>query len=250
MRKSVVGRSARSEMGLRWSSSTTLPPMRTIHSATMRSGEGCCANATPADAVMRNSASTAATSRVIFSSVIEALIVAEVGIVPLMACGSAHQQPVLLGELRGDLLRPDPVALLLQACGSCDVDGERRVEPSREVARLARREIVAARENGDTRASGGGTGDDLVGQGAAGVNRHDDIAGKKVDLVNAAIEKRRSPGEARPLRGHRLRDLRARRRGLDVNHKSARRRVVEKQHEVSQQPMAAAHVDHAAATKQ
>ena len=35
-------------MGLRCPSRTTLPPIRSIHSATMRSGDGCCARATAA----------------------------------------------------------------------------------------------------------------------------------------------------------------------------------------------------------
>ena len=44
-RKSEVGRSARSVIGRRCSSRITLPPMRSIHSATIRSGDASCAMA-------------------------------------------------------------------------------------------------------------------------------------------------------------------------------------------------------------
>src|SRR5207248_10690854 len=40
-----MGRSARTVIGRRWPSSITLPPIRSIHSATIRSGDASCARA-------------------------------------------------------------------------------------------------------------------------------------------------------------------------------------------------------------
>ena len=78
------------------------------------------------------------------------------------------------------------------------VDGERHVHPAFQAARVARLVIVAAGEDREARVRLNRSGDHLVGEMAAGVAGHDNIARADIDGCRITGDERIRPRS----RGH------------------------------------------------
>ena len=130
----------------------------------------------------------------------------------------ADQQPVLRRDRRRDRLRPDAIAALLQADGAHRVDGQGLVHPPAQRTRIARLEIVTARQHRDGQRRRDRAIEDPIGQRPARVTRHDDVAGSSGNSPTSDAD------EASRGRSVAARPRRARRAGLRAD---ARRRPVD-----------------------
>jgi hypothetical protein len=80
-------------------------------------------------------------------------------------------------------LSPGPVPAGTQRHCAYGVDGQRRVHPPGKPAVVAYAGVVAAWQNGETRAGSGRALEDDVGQSAARVTGHDDVVAVQLDAI-------------------------------------------------------------------
>ena len=90
--------------------------------------------------------------------------------------GLTDQQPVLRCDLGRNPLRPDAVALLLQAQRPRDVHSQRTIDPRGEVAIVIDVQVVTARQDRNPRARRRRAIEDDVAEMSAGVHGHDDVS--------------------------------------------------------------------------
>ena len=161
----------------------------------------------------------------------------------------AKQQTILRGDIRRYGLRPDAVALLCQPHRPDDVDRHGAVDPTIELARIADGEIVTAGQHGDPRLRGHGTPQNAVGEGSARMARDDDVGREDLRVLQRAGHESDAPGKSRPGPHQHLVQPGARGRHGRVDRERARRRVVEQQHDLTEQAVSGTQVDDAATAK-
>ena len=114
----------------------------------------------------------------------------------------------------------------------------------------SRVEVVTTRQDGHTRAGRHGAPKHDVGQSAAGMARDHDVGGDDLDVLDIACKKPDTAGKSGPGLHQRFVQRRAGCRENLVDDQRFRRRVVEQQHHVCEQPVTAAQIDNAPSAKQ
>ena len=162
----------------------------------------------------------------------------------------AKQQAVFWGDVVGNRLRPDAIALLRQAHRPHDVDGDRALHPAGQSARVTGSEIVTARQHGDSRVRGTCTIQNQISQRPACVARDDDVCVKNLDVLQRAGDEGDAPGQPRPGLNQRLVQFRAGNRQGLVDDKRAWRRIVQQQHHLGEEAVSGAQIDDTAAAEE
>src|SRR5579864_2625329 len=115
-----------------------------------------------------------------------------------------NQQPIPGRDAGGNHLCPHAVALGLEAHRAHDVNRDRALYPSGQVACVAGGDIVTARQDSDARAGCHRTIQDTVGQDTARVARDDDVRGVNLDVLQGGRDKCRASRQSRPRQGQRF----------------------------------------------
>ena len=166
--------------------------------------------------------------------------------------GRSQQQPVLRRDAGGNRLRPDAIALLCQAHRPDDVDCDGAVDPARQPAGIAQhrdRGSTAARRPAHARR---GAIQNPIGERAAGMARHDDVGSR----VFRRHPDRAATNAMRPASlGHAVHEHVVKLAGSKAGNvlsidERIRRRIVEQQHDLREQAVPAAQVEHASAAEQ
>jgi hypothetical protein len=161
-----------------------------------------------------------------------------------------QQQPVLRRDRFRNRLGPDPIPVPLQSHDPEDVDCHRRIQPPREFSRIARREIVTAGQNGHAGVRPCRATEDPIGHRATRVARYDDVARDDLDGFEVARDKADASGQSRPGPNQHLVQLPARRWKAFVDDERPGRCVVEDQHDLREQSVPGAEIEHPAPAKQ
>lgn len=140
--------------------------------------------------------------------------------------------------------------MLRQPHRSHGVDCERTVHPAGQTSGVARRQIMTTGEHGHKCTRGDGGIEDAVGERAAGMTRHDDVAGRELELRDLLLDEGDAMGQALPRMDHRVMQGAAGRRDSGVEDHRLTGRVVEDEHEMGEKPVAARDIDHPAAATQ
>lgn len=167
-----------------------------------------------------------------------------------MRRGCADQQPVLRRNVLRDALCPDLIPLTCQAAGPDNVDCERIVHPSRERACVADTGVVTAGQHRHAGACDRREFEDDIGQAAACMNGHNDVSWQNLDGIHGTRNERKTPGQPWPALDERLMQGSGRRRHHGVDGQRARRRVIEDQHQLREQPVTGSEIDDASAAKE
>ena len=162
---------------------------------------------------------------------------------------AGEQEAVFRGDGGGDGLGVDVVAGGAQFGDAGDVDGEGGVEPAGEAAEVALGGGLAAGQDDDFGAGVEGGVDDVVGEAAAGVARHDDVAWIDGHATELALLELDALGEAGPGAAQAVGDASGAFGQVEVDGQRGLRAVVEEQHELRDQGVTAGQVDDAAAAK-
>jgi len=161
----------------------------------------------------------------------------------------SDEQSILLRNGVWNALSAHGIAMEAQTGRAFDVDGEDGIEPSFEPARIAAPHILAARKYGHARRSHRRALDHLVGERPARVHGDDEIARLHVDLVDGLFRELHAPLEPRPGARHGLCDFCRADRNSHIGRDRARRRIIQQEQEVREQPVTACEIHDPAATK-
>ena len=134
---------------------------------------------------------------------------------PVSTCGKqtrAQNQPVFWRDFSGNRLGADAVPGGAEARDARGVDGQSWLHPPRQVTHIAGFDIVTARQDHQMRLSRNGEIDDAIGQGAARMTRHDNVArtGDDVCRHRKRARRRLPPFSPLPIRARSLRASRVR----------------------------------------
>ncbi len=149
----------------------------------------------------------------------------------------------------GNGLRPDSIAPRLQPGRAGDIDGESAIHPTRQLFRVWRRHVVAARNDCDAGSGRRRPLEDDVGQRTARVNGDNDIGAVEGEVVKVAGDDLNASAKPGPRDRKRLVQFRPRWRQFPVHRDRKRGRIVEQEHDVRQQTVPAGQVHYPAAAK-
>jgi len=133
-------------------------------------------------------------------------------------------------------------------CPQC-VYRERRIHPSLQGAGITRLQIVAAGQHSEWRADGDRTLDHLIRQRSTRVTRDHDIVGRQFDGLQRGGFVLDAAAQSRPGLDYRFMHGNRRRGDRRVHHDRHRRCVIEQQHQLRNEAVAASKVDDPAAAE-
>ena len=164
--------------------------------------------------------------------------------------GCANQESVLRRNVLRDPLRPDAISVTCEAAGSHDVDRECIVHPSGERAGVADTDVVTTGQHRHARAADRRELEHDVRQPATGMNGYDNVSRQNLNDIQRTCHEREPSCQPWPTFDERLVQRCGRGRHHRVDGQRARRRVIEDQHQLREQPVTRSEIDDAAAAKQ
>lgn len=162
----------------------------------------------------------------------------------------ANQESILQRNVLRNALRPDLISLTCEVSGSHDVDRQRMVHPSGKRTGVGNLDVVTTGQHRDARPRSRREVEHDIGQPATGVNGHNDISGQNLYDIQRTCDEREPSGQPRPTFDERLVQGGGRGRHHGVDDKRGRRRVIEDQHQLGEQPMTGGEIDDATAAKE